>query len=156
MFQRLIVLWILIQSFSIGSLFAYNLNEKPNSYKDTCKCNYNCWPLIKDSINGLTEQQILSFLQTLGKDCENNAEFFEFSSENLFKIIEFNSTIFIAAIEKHQADVELSEILKMIENPISDAYDLEKIFKLLNDIKSYSVAKVKIIESLKIAINKTK
>jgi len=112
--------------------------------------------VIKDSINGLTNRQILSFLKTLGQDCDNNAEFSEVSNGTLFKIIEFNSARFIAVIEKYQTEIEFSEILKMIENPINDGIDLGKISKLLNNVKSDSKVKSRVIESFKIAINKTR
>ena len=153
---RFIFLWILFQGLFLDNTSGHNLISKIDRFKDTCKCNYNCWPVIKDSINGLTDRQILSFLKTLGHDCVNNAEFSEVSNETLFKIIEFNSARFINVIEKYQADIEFNEILKMIENPIYDGIDLEKTSKLVNNVKPDSKAKNRIIESLKNAINNTK
>jgi len=153
---RFIFLWILFQGLFLDNTSGHNLISKIDRFKDTCKCNYNCWPLIKDSINGLNDQQILSFLKTFGHDCDNNAEFSEVSNENLFKMIEFNSARFITVIEKYQTNIEFNEILKMIENPIKDGIDLKKISKLVDNVKSDSKVKSRIIESLKIAINKTK
>ena len=149
-------LGILIQGLFFDKVSGLTLDYKTDRLKDTCKCNYSCWPVIKDSINGLTEQQILSFLKSLGHDCDNNVEFSEVSNETLFKIMEFNSARFISVIEKHQTEIEFSKILKMIENPINDGVDLVKMSKLVNNVKIDSETKSRIIESLKTAINKTR
>jgi len=153
---RFTFLWILFQGLLLDNMSGHYMTGKIDRFKDTCKCNHNCWPVIKDSINGLTDRQILSFLKTLGHDCDNNAEFSEASNETLFKIIEFNSAKFITVIEKHQSDIEFSSILKMIENPINDGIDLKKILTLINNVKSDSMIKSKIVDSIKTAINKYK
>ena len=70
--------------------------------------------------------------------------------------MEFNLARFVVVIEKHQTEIEFSQILKMIENPINDGIDLEKISKLVNRIKTDSNVKNRLTESLKTAINKQK
>ena len=153
---KFVFLGILIQGSFFDKVAGHTLDYTIDRFKDTCKCNYSCWPAIKDSINGLSEQQIFSFLKTLGHDCDSNAEFSEYSSEILFKIMEFNLARFVVVIEKHQTEIEFSQILKTIENPINDGIDLEKISKLVNRIKTDSNVKNRLTESLKTAINKQK
>jgi hypothetical protein len=153
---RFAFLLILIQALFFNKASGITLDYQKNGLKDTCKCNYNCWPAIRDSINGLTEQQVLAFLQTLGHDCDNNVEFSEYSNETLFKIIEFNPDRFVSVIEKHQAYIVFNTIFEMIENPVKDGIDLEKVADLVCNIKTDSKVKSRIVESLKIAINRTK
>lgn len=156
--QRILVLWVLIIGLNINNLIGeipFDLNiKKVNS--DSCKCNYNCWTDMKDSINGLTVQQIFRFLTTISVDCRNNAEFSEYSNERLFKIMELNPDNFLKAIDIHNTEVEFSEIIEQIKSPINDGIDLKEIFTKIQKSKVDSGFKVKILKAIKYSIDLNK
>jgi hypothetical protein len=154
---KLIILsFLLFQVIFCVNLFGQIPTSKFNHKNDSCKCNYSCWPIINDSINKLPEKQILSFLKTLGTICQNNIEFSEYSNEVLFKILKIAPSSTIKTIENHETELEISVILKEIENPIHDGLDLQNILRLIKVVKPESKIKSRIIESIKLAIKKTK
>jgi len=151
---RILVLLVLIIGFningSVGKIPGSNIKALNN---DSCKCNYNCWPDLKDSINGLSVKQIFRFLKTIGIDCENNAEFSEYSNERLFKIMELNPDNFLKVIDAYNADLEFGEIIKQINSPINDGIDLKGIYKKIKKSQIASELKDRILKSIKYSID---
>jgi len=154
--QKIIFIGILLQGLFFGSITGHSLIDKTANYKDTCKCNYNCWPDLKDSINGLSIIQIYRFLKTISLDCENNAEFSECSNDRLFKIMELNSNNFLIAIDTYSKDLEIGEILSQIKRPVNDSINLKGIYTKIQKSKVESGLKDQILKLLKYSIDLNK
>jgi hypothetical protein len=154
----ILVLLVLTYGFNINDSFSkttFDLNIKTEN-KDSCKCNYNCWPDLKDSINGLSVRQIFRFLTTISVNCKNNVEFSEFSNERLFKIMELNPDNFLKAIERYNENLEFGEILEQIKSPINDGIDLNGIYAKIQKSKVDSEFKDKILNAIKYSIDLNK
>ena len=149
----MIFIGILTKGLFLDSLSGYSLIDKTIINKDSCKCNYNCWPDLKDSINGLSTTQIYRFLKTISMDCENNAEFSECCNDRLFKIMELNPDNFLIAIDIYNKDLEFGEILKQIKRPVNDGINLKGIYTKIQESKVKSGFKDQILMLIKYSID---
>lgn len=120
---------------------------------DSCKCNYNCWPDFGKTDYNLNDDQILSFLYSLGEECKNNVEFSEWSNEVLFNIVLANPEIFLKVMDSYSTNIELDWILKELEDPISDVI-IKEIYEKINNVNEYDSTKKLIIKSLQIALDR--
>jgi hypothetical protein len=154
--QKIIFIGIFSQGLFLDSIIGHNLIDKTVNYKDTCKCNYNCWPDLKDSINELSIIQIYRFLKTISVDCENNAEFSECSNDRLFKIMELNPDNFLIAIDTYSTDLEIGEILRQIKRPVNDGINLMGIYTKIQKSKVESGLRDQILKLLKYSIDLNK
>lgn len=100
-------------------------------------------------MDNLSEDLVLRFLQTFGKECKNNAEFSEFSNDILFKVIQQNAEMFCNTLESNEKQIELNEIIENLKNPINDSIDLELSINNIANTKVKPETKSKLI----IAIN---
>jgi hypothetical protein len=121
---------------------------------DSCKCNDNCWPDLKKNNYYLNDDQILLFLNSIGEECKNDAEFSEVSNEVLFNIVGANPESFLKVIETNSSKIDIKWILHELENPVNDGIDVRSIFEKINNITGYDSTKNLIIKSLNIALNK--
>lgn len=123
---------------------------------DSFKCNISVVTETFQNIDHVSEDSMLRFLKTFGKDCKNNVEYSEFSNEVLFKLLQSHPEQFCIVLENHKDSIDFSYVIQEIENPLLDLVDLEetkeKIEKSLNDME----LKVKLLKALDIAIEKNK
>ena len=82
----------------IFCLFFFNSNSQNNNIS---KCDLTIVLETSNKINNLSEDLILRFLQTFGKECKNNVEFSEFSNEVLFKVIQGYPELFYKIIKNN-------------------------------------------------------
>ena len=117
--------------------------------KSISKCDISIVLETSDGMENLSEDLVLRFLQTFGKECKNNAEFSEFSNEILFKVIQQNAAMFCNTLKNNEKQIELTEIIEKLKNPINDSIDLELTINKIADSKVEPETKSKLI----IAIN---
>jgi hypothetical protein len=127
-------------------LFFFNSIAQSNRIS---KCDISIVLETSDGMDNLSEDLVLRFLQTFGKECKNNAEFSEFSNDILFKVIQQNAEMFCNTLESNEKQIELNEIIENLKNPINDSIDLELSINNIANTKVKPETKSKLI----IAIN---
>jgi hypothetical protein len=149
--MRVLILMFLTISIFVDSAKSHVASDhKIKTFTDdTCRCNHNCWPALGDSTMNLTTGQIFNFLKTFDIECNNNAEFSEWSNEKLFKIIEFNADNFLKSIEIHKADLNFDYILKEFGSPVNDGIDIKLVYKKVEQTKDNSNFKKQVLQILK-------
>lgn len=86
--------------------------------------------------------------------CKKNVEYAELQNELIFKLLEIKPKDFIRNLEHSNiTSEEMDGFYDIVENPISDAFDLDRILKKVNDTKE-SESKDRLIHSLRIANDK--
>ncbi|WP_281988582.1 hypothetical protein [Aquimarina aggregata] len=116
------------------------------------KCDMEKVTVLKQQLPSASKESILSFLSTISVDCKNNAEFGQFSNEVLFEVLKAKPIEVLMIVEKE--NVEKDEVYKMLENPINDAINLNKLIDSINKLELQSVEKSKFLEALKKALEK--
>ncbi len=110
-----------------------------NSYgqrKDSLKCNISIVSEANNSGEKISEDLMLRFLKTFGKDCRNNAEFTEFSNKTLFKVIQKNPEKFVKILNNNLSKIDFNEVLINLRNPIEELTDIELIIKKIAATKA--------------------
>ena len=112
------------------------------------KCSISIVAKTEKNIDNITKKQILTFLKTFGTECKNNVEFQEYSNEVLFKILELKTDLFCQVVNERINNIEINQIIKEIDNPINDLYNIEIIKNRISKSSLEKSIKVKIIKAL--------
>lgn len=131
-------------------LFAVSGNTQP-----TTKCNLEKVRIADERANHLTNRIVREFLLTFDSTCNTYVEFLEYSNEILFKLIESDPKRVFKSIEQHKREFDEDFIYSIVENPISDNIDLERIKDRIQQLKCRCQSKVRFLEALEAAIKKT-
>lgn len=124
---------------------------------DTIKsfnCNISVLAHISTRIDSLTSKEITYFLRTIRRECSNNAEFSQFSSELIFKILEKHPKAAITALTTKGSEIEFSYIYDKLTSPVHDLIPLDKIEKEINSLSFKSERMDSIKSALKIALER--
>lgn len=116
------------------------------------KCDISIVAATQNNVEALTKDDVLDFLLAFGKECQNNAEFGEFSNEVLFLILDKQTELTIRTITTEEKKLEIDVILDDIRSPINDLIDVKKLLTKVEQVKIDGHIKKKVIESLKVAI----
>ncbi|MFZ4398570.1 MAG: hypothetical protein ACOYO1_00940 [Bacteroidales bacterium] len=130
---------IFILSFSLLSVFAQNSCKKCNIEK------------VKDAdihLADLSYQIIFDFLCTFDTICQNYSEFYEYSNEILFKVLDKNPSLFIKAIRTEQLNKKI--ILSVLQDPLTD-FKIQPIYDKVKALKTDQQLKTEFLNSLIIA-----
>ena len=92
---------------------------------------------------------------TFGQECQNNAEYSEWSNELLFSLLDKQTELTLKTIEKGEKKIEIKEILEELSSPINDGFDIKKIITQADKVKINRRLKDEILERLKTANGKT-
>jgi hypothetical protein len=124
-------------------------NNSFGQESDSLKCNISIVREAYQNIENISDELMLKFLETFGKDCKNNVEFSEFSNETLFKVIQKNPEVFSEILEKNLNQIDFEEIIFNLRNPLHDLIDLDLTINKIADTKIDKSVRDKLI----IAIN---
>jgi hypothetical protein len=116
---------------------------------DSFKCNITIVVEAFQNKDQVSDELMLRFLKTFGKDCKNNVEFSQFSNEMLYKVIQKNPEIFAKTLKNNLNQIDFDEIIFNLKNPLHDLIDLDLT---INRIAETQVDK-SIKDKLIIAIN---
>lgn len=126
-------------------LFFFSSNSQN---KDLIKCNTSIILETTEKIDSVSENLMLRFLKTFGKDCRNNVEFSEFSNEILFKVIQQQPELFCEVLEDNKNQIEFEEIILELKSPINDLIDLNLTINRIANTKTESSLENKLILSI--------
>jgi hypothetical protein len=116
------------------------------------KCDDTILSGVHKKIGKLNRNEIAKFLMSLGKECENNAEFSEWSNELLFAVLDKQTDLMLKTIEKEERNIELDVILEDLESPISDMIVVRSLIPKVEKAKISKRVKQQILDRLKIAV----
>lgn len=120
------------------------------------KCDVSQLKIIEKKLPNLTINEANQFLSFFSKECDDNAEFMEYSNEILFKLMYVQPEIFLKSFNIKGEKIDLTLILSQIENPIDDSIDLIKIRAKISKVKNSFEIKTQIESSLDKAIAKSR
>jgi len=115
------------------------------------KCDVFVVLATKNKAGQLTQKDVTDFLMTFSKECQNNAEFSEFSNEVLFLIFDKQTDLVLKTIVKTESKLEIDKILVELSSPINDMINVKDLLTKVDQVKIESGLKKKIIDNLKIA-----
>ncbi len=125
-------------------LFYQNVISQ-NNEQTLLKCNTKIILEAYENIDNISEDLMLRFLTTFGKECKNNVEFGEFSNETLFKVIQNEAELFCKVIEANKEKLDTDIIISELESPLHDLIDLELTINEIADTKTNYSLKSKMI-----------
>lgn len=125
--------------------------EEKNNF---LKCNIEIVLEMSENIGYSNNRLIVKFLQSFGKECENNVEYSEFSNEVLWKLIQSQPEQFCKVLDKHKDSIDINYIIKKIENPLFDLVDLENTKEIIAKSINDKSLKIKLQTALDKAIEK--
>lgn len=122
--------------------------------EDSCTCDILNLVKIQESINNLTEAELVDFLWTFDGRCKNNVEYGEFSNEVLYSLLSNKDARLLIRVLSKNNDLPLEGLKQAIENPIDDSIDLNKAYDNIKKIKRHKNIRDSILQSINIAISK--
>lgn len=115
------------------------------------KCDGSVVLATQNKAGQLTQKDVSDFLMTFGKECQNNVEFSEFSNEVLFLVFDRQTEVVLKTMTGEEKKFEMDVILDELGSPINDMVDIKKLLIKIDQVKTDSGLKKKVIEKLKIA-----
>jgi hypothetical protein len=144
----------IITSIGILILFIPSWIFSQSGKTDTLKCNVNIVTSTFQELNDLSQGRMIEFFKTFGGECENNAEYQEYSNEVLFKVLQTDPELFISSIDLEKNEIDLDDIISNLENPLFDLIDLEKTLIVIESTQCDTNLKSQITNAIQIAIEK--
>ena len=123
--------------------------------QSTTKCDMAKLLDVSKNVGKVTHQEMVDFLLTFGEECQNNVEYSEWSNELLFELLDKQTELIVKTIAHQTKVIELPAILKNLEEPIHDRFNLKAINDKVEKVKFDPDVKKEIINRLKIAESKT-
>jgi len=123
--------------------------ELAKSKDSNIRCNSEVLLNVAENIDSLDKNIIKDFLMTFSKDCENNAEFSQWSNELLFKVLLNYPKSIILILETDKSDLEKNIILQMLRNPNNDLIDIGQIMTEIEKVNIDNQTKLEIMNILK-------
>lgn len=123
--------------------------------QSTTKCDMAKLLDVSKNVGKVTHQEMVDFLLTLGEECQNNVEYSEWSNELLFELLDKQTELIVKTIAHQKKVIELAAILKNLEEPIHDRFNLKAIIDKVEKVKFDPDVKQEIINRLKMAESKT-
>jgi len=99
----------------------------------------------------LTHQEIMNFLLTFDDQCQSNVEYTEWSNELLFEMLNTQTELTVKTIANETKSIERVAVLKNLEEPLHDRFNLKSIIAKVEKVKFNAEAKREIVSRLKIA-----
>ena len=115
------------------------------------KCDMAYLLDVSKNVGRATHEEIVNFLLTFGEECRNNVEYSEWSNELLFELLEKQTELLVKTITHQTKRIELAAILKNLEQPIQDRFNVKAIIGNVEKVKFDADVKKEIINRLKIA-----
>ncbi|WP_025667874.1 hypothetical protein [Aquimarina megaterium] len=127
--------------------------QEISSIESNKKCDIEKVISLKEQLPNVSNESIRAFLSTISADCKNNVEFSQFSNEVLFEVLEAKPIDVILIIGKENT-IDKDEVYRMLESPINESVNLNKLIANIDEIKIQSTEKTKFLEVLKKALDK--
>jgi hypothetical protein len=102
----------------------------------------------------VSQEEMVDFLLTFGEECQTNVEYSEWSNELLFEMLEKQTELLVKTIAHQTKRIELAAILRNLEEPLHDRFNVKAIIAKVEKIKFDPDVKKEIIDRLKIADSK--
>ena len=118
------------------------------------KCDGAILLSTSEKIGTLTKKEITDFLLTFGEECQNNAEYSEWSNELLFFLLDKQTELTLKTIKKEEKKIEINQILKELSEPIRDTPNLKELITKIEKTKIKGQLTDEIIKRLKTADEK--
>lgn len=134
----------LVYKSESNTLCGLSLNKKK-----TLKCEKCNTIFVKDidlNFDKLDTSMVLNFLCTIDSSCINKVEFCQYSNEILFKLLERKTELIIEILANY--DLDIKTIGNMLNHPINDIIDIDKIKMLVKRKSSNTSIRNFIITSL--------
>lgn len=117
-----------------------------NTYGQIVKCDTEQLLSIHENIDSLDSSQIVSFLCTFDKSCENNIEFSEWSNELLFRVIDkYTQLYFDILTSENISNQEI--IFSEFASPLLEE-DFQTLYNKIKKVNSPTKWKTRHLESL--------
>jgi len=117
-----------------------------NTYGQCKKCDVEQLVSIHENIDSIDCSQIISFLCTFDKSCENNVEFSEWSNELLFKVIHNYTQVYFDIITSEKISNQ-EAIFKEFDSPLLEE-NFQAIYDKIKKVNSPTKWKTRYLESL--------
>lgn len=119
------------------------------------KCDMASLLDVSKHVGRVTHEEMVNFLLTFDDDCRNNVEYSEWSNELLFELLDKQTELIVKTITHQTKRIELDEILKNLEDPINDSFNVKSIIAKVEKVNFNPEVKNEIINRLRIADGKT-
>jgi hypothetical protein len=110
---------------------------------------------VSKHVGRATHEEVVNFLLTFDDECRNNVEYSEWSNELLFELLDKQTELIVKTIAHQTKRIELDEILKNLEDPVNDSFNVKSIITKVDKVNFNPEVKNEIINRLKIADSKT-
>src|SRR5688572_15882463 len=118
--------------------------------QNTCeKCDLEKVASVYKNIQNLSEREVFEFLCTFDASCNKKLEYYQFSNEALFKVLEKNPSLVISTLQKNKL-IDAENILKEVKEPLLD-YQFQTIYNKVKEAKGDQHLKEQFLEALIIA-----
>ena len=115
------------------------------------KCDMTNFLGLSKKMGFLTHQEIMNFLLTFDDECQNNVEYSEWSNELLFEMLDNQTELTVKTIAYETKSIERVAVLKNLEEPLHDRFNIKSIIAKVEKVKFNAEAKREIVGRLKIA-----
>jgi len=119
------------------------------------KCDATILRSTSEKVGRLTQKEITDFLLTFGEECQNNAEYSQWSNELLFSLLDKQTDLAVKTIEKEEKRIEMGKVFNDLSSPINDLINVKNIISKIEKVEVNKELKDKLIERLKTADGKT-
>jgi hypothetical protein len=109
---------------------------------------------LSKNVGGVNQQEMVDFLLTFAEECQTNVEYSEWSNELLFELLEKQTELVVKTIAHQTKRIELAAILRNLEEPLHDRFNIKAIISKVEKIKFDPDVKKEIIDRLKVADSK--
>lgn len=117
------------------------------------KCDNSILKNVKGD-GSSSEGTVEAFLFTLGRECQNNVEFNEWSNELLFTLLDKQTELTLKTIARNQNAIEMAVIMEDLNSPINDLIAVSVIKSKIEAVKFDRLLKRDILRQLQIALDK--
>ena len=122
--------------------------------QSTTKCSMASLLEVSKHVGRVTHEEMVNFLVTFDPECRNNVEYFEWSNELLFELLEKQTELTARTIANQAKRIDLTTIFENLEDPILDRFNIKTIIGKVEKINFNQEIKKEIIDRLKKADGK--
>ena len=110
------------------------------------QCNIKILLTLEDHLENPSDKELNNFFETFDESCKTNIEYSEFSNELLFKVLQKYPNRAIQIL-KNNKNIKRKYILKELQNPVHDGFNISNIIKKIEMNKD--TISIKIVKTLK-------
>ncbi len=113
--------------FELQDYLRFSTNEN-----DSIQCKGEILLQVQNHMENLDSSRIHQFLRTFDVECDNNAEYTEWSNELLFEILNKYPKFLISVLDER--DINSAVIVRELESPVNDKYRPEDLVSKVDSL----------------------